>query len=53
MSKARLEAFSEAAVMTEGGLRKGLSNVTDMAQAPLSSQRHAAECHPIENLGAR
>jgi hypothetical protein len=29
-----------------------LSNVTDMAQATLRIQRHAAECHPTENLGA-
>ncbi len=32
--------------------RGGLSNVTDMAQAPLSIDPHAAECHQTENLGA-
>jgi hypothetical protein len=31
---------------------KGLSNVTETAQAMLSIESHAAERHPIENLGA-
>ena len=34
------------------GCPRGLSNVTDMAQATLSNRPHAAECHQTENLGA-